>query len=326
MPLPPTAPSTVRGAPVERCTSNAHLDECATTFWICSSRRALLHHDDHGSHSPLFPHGPGPRVPFVARRRPSTRARARRASSMIVRTAASIASPSSGPALTRAGRARARPLRAPAGRSRMPSCFFSRPISQRAGGALVEQPTSCSSSTSIRSRSSVERRLVRRSLPLSQRTKRSTPSATVGDCAGVGDDLDERAARPPPRRPSGRPRGRAPGREMPKPSATGSASARASARPAPRAPSATSSRAPVTPRREMPYRNPRPSSAACRIRSSVVVGLTRKIGVDARGRPAVRGRPGLLDRQIERPARRRRRPAAAARANASTPIRRIGLA
>ena len=37
------------------------------------------------------------------------------------------------------------------------------------------------------------------------------------------------------------------------------------------------SRAPVTPSREMPYRNPRPSSAAFRIRASVVVGLSRKI-------------------------------------------------
>ena len=86
---------------------------------------------------------------------------------------------------------------------------------------------------------------------------------------------------------------------MPKPSAIGSDVA-ARMRPASAsAPSATVSRVPVTPSREMPYKNPRPSFAASFTRASVVVGLSRKIMSMSRAAIASRKLPGLFDRQIE---------------------------
>src|SRR4051812_3025177 len=56
----PTAPSTVRCAPVERCTSNPCSTRCATTFWICSSLApsAITTTMDH---SPLALRTGGPR-------------------------------------------------------------------------------------------------------------------------------------------------------------------------------------------------------------------------------------------------------------------------
>src|SRR5687768_4858798 len=68
------------------------------------------------------------------------------------------------------------------------------------------------------------------------------------------------------------------GREIPNPIATGSALWRRSRSTSAAASGAISSRCPVTPSLEMTYRNPRPSSADCRMRWSVVVGLIRKIG------------------------------------------------
>ena len=69
--------------------------------------------------------------------------------------------------------------------------------------------------------------------------------------------------------------------------------------PSPRAPSASSSRAPVTPRREIAYRKPLPRAAAFRRRSSVVVGLSRRIVSIPRVASMVPEVAGLLDRQVE---------------------------
>ena len=45
--LPPTAPITVRSAPVDRCTSKPISTSCAITRCTCSSRRPFLHHYNH---------------------------------------------------------------------------------------------------------------------------------------------------------------------------------------------------------------------------------------------------------------------------------------
>src|SRR6185436_14709791 len=67
------------------------------------------------------------------------------------------------------------------------------------------------------------------------------------------------------------------GREMPNPRATGRSLTRRIRSTISRAPTASASRAPVTPRREIAYRKPLPSAAALRNRSSVVVGLRSRI-------------------------------------------------
>ena len=90
-------------------------------------------------------------------------------------------------------------------------------------------------------------------------------------------------------------------------------------------PAATSDRTPVTPRREIPYRNPFPSSAARWIRRSVVVGLNRKIG----SMPALTTvcRSGPASSIGRSKTRTPSTPTSAARAaNVSAPIRKIGFA
>ena len=87
---------------------------------------------------------------------------------------------------------------------------------------------------------------------------------------------------------------------MPKPSAIGSGVTARIRRTIASAPAATWSRAPVTPSREMPYRNPLPSSAAFLIRASVVVGLSRKIVSMPADASVSRKLACLFDRQIER--------------------------
>ena len=74
---------------------------------------------------------------------------------------------------------------------------------------------------------------------------------------------------------------------------------RVPARAAPATSAASRSRMPVTPSREMTYRNPRPSSADRRIRASVVVGLTRKIGSSPASTSGCAERLRLLDRVVE---------------------------
>src|SRR6185295_12870532 len=68
------------------------------------------------------------------------------------------------------------------------------------------------------------------------------------------------------------------GDEIPNPTATGSDDCAFTRATSSVTSSARRSRTPVTPRREITYRNPRPSSPDFRIRPSVVVGLMRKIG------------------------------------------------
>src|SRR6476646_7962761 len=68
------------------------------------------------------------------------------------------------------------------------------------------------------------------------------------------------------------------GDEIPNPSATGSDDCARTRATSVVTSSARRSRTPVTPRREITYRNPRPNSPERRIRPSVVVGLMRKIG------------------------------------------------
>src|SRR5262245_14554484 len=82
------------------------------------------------------------------------------------------------------------------------------------------------------------------------------------------------------------------GLEMPNPSAMGRELQVLILRTISSAPSAITSRAPVTPSREIAYRKPLPSDAALRRRSSVVVGLSRRIvsipreDISARNSPA----------------------------------------
>ena len=76
----------------------------------------------------------------------------------------------------------------------------------------------------------------------------------------------------------------------------------------------------------MPYRKPRPSSAAFRIRASVVVGLNRKIVSRPAAASVVAELAGLLDRQIEREHAVDAGRGGRARANASSPIRSSGFA
>src|SRR5918995_5748820 len=114
------------------------------------------------------------------------------------------------------------------------------------------------------------------------------------------------------------------GREMPKPTTTGSVvSARMRATRA-SAPEARVCRAPVTPRREMPYRNPLPRAAARRMRSVVVVGLSRKIVSSPASWSRSRTSPASSSGRssVSTPST----PAAAARvANAGMPMRTTGL-
>ena len=101
------------------------------------------------------------------------------------------------------------------------------------------------------------------------------------------------------RRPIGRPAPRARAtrcRTRARPAAT---TAPARARSARATSAAKLSRTPVTPSREMTYRNPRPSSADRRIRASVVVGLSRKIGSSPASTSGAAKRLGFFDRLVE---------------------------
>ena len=118
------------------------------------------------------------------------------------------------------------------------------------------------------------------------------------------------------------------GLEMPNPSATGRSTARAGCdrTDARGAPSAIRSRAPVTPRREIAYRNPLPRAAALRRRSSVVVGLSRRIVSIPGPGQHVPELVGFLDRQVEDQHAVHARPDGAVREPSRRPSARSGCA
>ena len=106
--------------------------------------------------------------------------------------------------------------------------------------------------------------------------------------------------RRPPRRPTARSSARVRAARCRSPSASGIRVSDLTRSASSRADSSTVSRTPVTPSREIPYRNPLPSSDARRIRSTVVVGLNRKIVSIPASAKAARNVLAFLGRHVQR--------------------------
>ena len=274
-----------------------HLDELRDHRLNLRFGCPLLHDDNHVPALCLSRFYRCSGLPPPALRLAAASRSSRRASSMIRSKSRVIASSSAARGWPRA-RSRAPPPHAPADRSAAPDLLLDLADFERAGGALVQQRDQL--------RVDLVNPCAERRDPLHASPALQPPHETL------------RPPRPGPR--PARPRSAitctialpttaasanaatsatCSGREMPNPSATGSVVSARMRSTSGRALAATASRVPVTPSREIAYRNPRPSRAAS---AQPRVGRRRadqKDLIDAARVERAPHRLGLLDRQIE---------------------------
>ena len=235
--MPPTAPSTVRSAPVDRWTSKPISVSLAMTFWTCASlarsrMTTTMAMPSFLGFGTFF--GNPFQVPGLvddALEQPLHR--------RLVQRTEVRPSP----------RSAALPPRAPAGRSASPSRASARPISSAQAARAFSSLTSDSSSRSMRLRRSSRSAFTTPVLSASARTRRRGPPRPAR--RRVPRSRSPARSRRPPRRPTARPRRPARASKSRSPSASGRSDCARIRATSDSASAATWSRAPVTPSREM---------------------------------------------------------------------------